>query len=120
MDSNEPTCEVVITAPDPAWLTDLSRTLVEERLCAGTHIVTPIRSVYRWEGEIVDKPEARVALHTRRSLVPEINHFVGKRHPYLVPCVVAWPIIDGNPEYLAWIVTETRAPQQLSTYREGP
>ena len=25
--------------------------------------------------------------------------------------VVAWPISDGNPDYLAWIVSETRAPE---------
>ena len=27
-------CEVVITAPDPGWLKDFSRKLVEQRLCA--------------------------------------------------------------------------------------
>jgi uncharacterized protein involved in tolerance to divalent cations len=51
MDSNEPTCEVVITAPDAVWLADLSRELVEQRLCAGSHI-TEIRTIYRWQGEI--------------------------------------------------------------------
>jgi len=30
-------CEVVITAPDPGWLKDLSRKLVEQRLCASAH-----------------------------------------------------------------------------------
>ncbi|MET0423505.1 MAG: divalent-cation tolerance protein CutA [Actinoplanes sp.] len=84
--------------------------MIEEGLCAGSHL-TEIRSVYRWQGEIVDKPEARLALHTRASLVPEITAFVAERHPYQVPCVVAWPISDGNPEYLAWIISETREPQ---------
>jgi periplasmic divalent cation tolerance protein len=110
MESNEPTCEVVITAPEAAWLADLSRALLEERLCAGSHIVAEIRSVYTWQGEIVDKPEARVALHTRLSLVPEINDFVLKRHPYAVPCVIAWPINGGNSAYLEWILNETREP----------
>jgi len=27
-------CEVVITAPDPGWLKNFSRTLIEQRLCA--------------------------------------------------------------------------------------
>ena len=30
-------CEVVITAPDPGRLKDLSRKLVEQRLCASAH-----------------------------------------------------------------------------------
>ena len=110
MDLREPTCEVVITAPDNEWLVSLSHALVENRLCAGSHNIVEIRSVYRWQGETVERTEARVALHTRLSLVPEIDAFVKERHPYLVPCVVAWPIADGNPDYLTWIVAETREP----------
>jgi len=101
-------------------LADLCRTLIEERLCAGSHIVNEIRSVYRWQGEIVDKPEARVALHTRCSLVPAIVDLVTRRHPYQVPCVVAWPISDGNPAYLRWIVSETRTPESIPHIAETP
>ncbi|KUL27745.1 cation tolerance protein CutA [Actinoplanes awajinensis subsp. mycoplanecinus] len=110
----EPTCEVVITAPDASWLVDFSRRLVEDRLCAGSHVVTEIRAVYTWQGETVDRPEARVALHTRRSLVPEIVDLANRYHPYQVPCVIALPIADGNPAYLAWIVDETRRPQPIA------
>lgn len=30
-------------------------------------------------------------------------------HPYEVPCVIALPIAQGNPAYVAWIRAETRA-----------
>jgi periplasmic divalent cation tolerance protein len=100
----------VITAPNPSWLAAFTRKLVDERLCAGSHIVTEIRSIYRWLGHVEDRAEARVALHTRASLVPEITRFTAEHHPYEVPCVVSWPIADGNPDYLAWIVAETREP----------
>jgi len=76
-------------------------------LCAGSHTVTQIRSVYRWQGRVEDRSEARVALHTRRSLVPEIVRIVNQEHPYQVPCVVAWPIMNGNPAYLDWLIAET-------------
>jgi len=33
-------CEVVITAPDPRWLKDLSRKLIEQRLCASVPRLT--------------------------------------------------------------------------------
>jgi periplasmic divalent cation tolerance protein len=120
MDSPEPTCEVVITAPDSEWLIALSRALVENRLCAGSHTVAEIRSVYRWQGETVDRTEARVALHTRLSLVPEIDAFVKERHPYQVPCVIAWPIAGGNPDYLEWIIRETREPRAIQQESETP
>ena len=61
---DEECCEVVITAADADWLAGFTRTLVEERLAACGHLLTPIRSVYRWEGAVHDEAEARVGLHT--------------------------------------------------------
>jgi periplasmic divalent cation tolerance protein len=66
-------CEVVITAPDPDWLLDLTRQLVVEGLCASVHNFSPVRSVYRWRGEIYERAEGRASLHTRMSLVSAIE-----------------------------------------------
>jgi len=102
-------CEVVITAPDPEWLIEFTRRLVIDRLCASGHNFAPIRTIYRWQGEVHDATEGRVALRTRRSLVPEIIARTRHEHPYRVPSVVALPILDGNPEYIEWILAETKA-----------
>ena len=107
---DEECCEVVVTAADNDWLADFTRTLVEERLAACGHVIGPIRSVYRWEGAVHDEPEARVALHTRRSLVPAVVARTTELHPYDIPCVIALSLKDGNPDYLRWIVDETREP----------
>jgi periplasmic divalent cation tolerance protein len=101
-------CEVVVTADDADWLAAFTRTLVEERLAACGHTVAAVRSIYRWQGSVHDEPEARVALHTRRSLVPAIVARADELHPYDVPCVLALPVVGGNPAYLAWIDAETR------------
>jgi periplasmic divalent cation tolerance protein len=101
-------CEVVVTAADAEWLLAFTRRVVEERLAACGHTVAAIRSVYRWDGAVRDEPEARVALHTRASLVPAIVALADAEHPYDVPCVIALPISAGNPAYLEWIVAETR------------
>jgi periplasmic divalent cation tolerance protein len=102
-------CEVVITAPDPDWLLDLTRQLVTEGLCASVHNFTPVRSIYRWKGEVHERTEGRASLHTRLSLVSTIVERVKAGHPYEVPGISARPIIDGNPEYLEWIASETVA-----------
>jgi periplasmic divalent cation tolerance protein len=107
---DEEFCEVVITAADADWLTGFTRTLVEERLAACGHQIAAIRSIYRWEGEVHDEPETRVALHTRRSLVEAITARADALHPYDVPCVIALPLVGGNPAYLRWIAEETAAP----------
>jgi periplasmic divalent cation tolerance protein len=101
-------CEVVITAENPDWLIDFTRSLVRDRLAAcGQHILA-IRSVYRWQGVIEDEPEARVALHTRASLVPAIVERADREHSYDVPCVIALPVIAGNPAYIKWVLDETQ------------
>jgi periplasmic divalent cation tolerance protein len=106
---DEEFCEVVVTAEDADWLAGFTRTLVEERLAACGH-VGGIRSVYRWDGAVQDGPEARVGLHTRRSLVPAIVARTGALHPYDVPCVIALPIVGGDPAYLEWIAAQTGGP----------
>ena len=100
-------CKVVITAPDPEWLRAFSRKLVEDRLAASAHNFAPVRSVYRWRGEIHERTEGRVSLHTSRSRVPEIVDRAKREHPYELLCVSARPINDGNPGNLAWIAQET-------------
>ena len=102
--------EVVVTGPDADWLAGYARTLVEERLAACGHSLDAIRSIYRWEGAVHDEREARVALHTRRELVPAIVARTRELHPYDVPCVIALPLVGGDPAYLRWIVDETTAP----------
>jgi periplasmic divalent cation tolerance protein len=103
----EDICEVVITAPDAAWLANFTHDLVADRLCAAAHNIAEIRSLYRWRGVIEDRAEARVALHTRRELVPAIVSRTVQLHPYQVPCVVAIPIVGANPEYQQWVLDET-------------
>jgi periplasmic divalent cation tolerance protein len=42
--------------------------------------------------------------------VPAIVARTQQLHPYDVPCVIALPLVDGNPAYLRWIAEETRSP----------
>jgi periplasmic divalent cation tolerance protein len=75
--------------------------------CASGHNFQPIRTIYRWQGQVHDETEGRVALRTRRSLLPQIIDRVKREHPYEVPSIVAVPIIDGGPDYIAWILEQT-------------
>jgi periplasmic divalent cation tolerance protein len=101
--------EVIVTADDPVWLAGFTRILVEERLCACAQHITPIHSIFRWEGDVQDANEVRVALHTRIELVPELIERIEHDHPYQVPCVLAVSIDDANPAYVEWVRTETRS-----------
>jgi periplasmic divalent cation tolerance protein len=82
-------------------LVEFTRRLVIDRLCASGRNFQPIRTIYRWQGQIRDKTKGRVALPTRRSRLPQIVDRANREHPYEVPgVVVAIPIIDGGPNYI--------------------
>lgn len=100
-------CEVIITAPDEAWLVEFTRSLIEQRLAAAGHH-QPIRSVYTWQGTIHDTAEIRVALHTRTALVDAIVEQTNSRHPFEVPGLVAVPLVAASPAYAQWVRDNTR------------
>ena len=100
--------EVIVTAESAEWLADFTRTLVEARLVACGHNIASIRAIYRWNDEIYDESQARVALHTRASLVERIVAITREQHADDVPCTISLPIVSGHADYLAWVYRETR------------
>lgn len=81
----------------------IARALVEERLAACVNISSPIRSLYRWEGQVCDDQEVLLVIKTARALFDRVRRAVEKRHSYQVPEVICLPVIDGAPNYLNWL-----------------
>ncbi len=94
---------VSIAAPDGQTALRLARLLVEERLAACAQVVDPIRSVYRWQGEVKEQPEALLLAKSLQDRVPRIQELLRREHPYELPELAAVPITGGSPEYLRWI-----------------
>lgn len=105
---NDTTVLVYVTAPDGETAAALAKTMVEQRLAACANILGPITSVYWWDGKVNTEGEVGLMLKTRQSLVPELTAALRQAHPYECPCVAALPISGGNPDFLAWIATETK------------
>ena len=105
----EEIAEVVLTADSCEWLNGLSLRLVEERLIACAQQIAEIRSIYRWDGSVQESFEARVAYHTRASLVPALIDRIKQEHPYEVPCILAFPVTVSNPDYADWVHAQTIA-----------
>jgi periplasmic divalent cation tolerance protein len=55
----------------------------------------------------VTATETRLHLLTRTDRVGRVTEIVRTRHPYEVPNITAIPIIDGNPDFIAWVKDET-------------
>jgi len=99
---------VYVTAKDDDEARRIGRELVEARLAAGVNIVPAVSSIYRWQGEVRDNTEAVLIAKTREALVPRLIDKVKSLHSYDCPCIVALPILDGNPAFLDWIADETQ------------
>ncbi|MGM1062074.1 divalent-cation tolerance protein CutA [Saccharothrix sp. Mg75] len=101
---------VVITTTDGEDAAgSLARAVVEARLAACVQVSGPVRSVYRWDGEVRDDREWQLWIKTAYDRVDELTEFVKAHHPYDVPEVLALPVLGGNVDYLAWVTEETRA-----------
>ncbi|GJQ59539.1 MAG: divalent-cation tolerance protein CutA [Candidatus Scalindua sp. AMX11] len=86
----------------------LGRTLVEEKLAACSNIMSPVHSIYHWQGELCDDEEALMVLKTKRELFSQIETRVKELHSYEVPEIIAMPIIEGSENYLSWLKNETQ------------
>ncbi len=86
----------------------IGRALVEEKLVACSNVISPIRSIYSWQGKICDDKEAMMILKTRKTHFKQIVKRVEKLHSYDVPEIIAMPIIEGSSKYLSWINEETK------------
>ncbi len=98
---------VYMTAGSIGEATAIGRALVEERLVACVNILEGMKSIYRWEGQIEEAQECVIIAKTRRDLVAACKERILELHGYECPCVVSWPLSEGNPAFLEWVVQQT-------------
>jgi periplasmic divalent cation tolerance protein len=98
---------VYMTAASRDEARKIGRALVEGRLAACANVIDGMESIYWWEGKLTEDREAVLIAKTRAERVPALIERVKQLHSYTVPCVVALPILAGNPAYLDWLAAET-------------
>lgn len=94
---------VYITAPNEEEAERIARMLVDKRLAACVALVSPIRSIYRWKGEVCDEKEVLLIAKTAAPMFDALRDAALEAHSYEVPEIVAAPITAGEPRYLQWI-----------------
>jgi periplasmic divalent cation tolerance protein len=98
---------VYITTGSPEEAEKIGALLVQKRLAACANIVEGMKSIYWWQGKIDRAQETILIVKTRESLIDQLTEAVLAAHSYDCPCVVALPILGGNPEFIRWIHDET-------------
>jgi periplasmic divalent cation tolerance protein len=98
---------VYVTCKDRAEAQAVGRSVVEARLAACANVIDGMESIYWWEGKIESAKEAILIFKSKAHHLEALTDKVKQHHCYTVPCVVALPIVGGNPAYLDWLERET-------------
>ncbi len=85
---------------------NISKRLLEKRLVACSNML-PIKSMYWWEGKIVDGDEVVIIAKTSEKNFPKAEKEVKRLHSYKVPCILKIEA-KANNEYEEWAEKEMR------------
>ena len=81
----------------------IAHALVERRLAACVNIVSPIHSVYRWQGKVEDADEHLLLIKTTAAGFDAVARAIRELHSYELPECIELAIDHGSPDYLTWI-----------------
>src|SRR5574341_1343314 len=81
---------VLVTAPTADKAAEIARAVVEEKLAACGNVLSGVRSIYRWKGQVHEDAEALLVLKTQRKRFAELRDRILALHPYELPEVVSF------------------------------
>jgi periplasmic divalent cation tolerance protein len=100
---------VLTNLPNRDAAMKLAAAIVGERLAACVNVLGGCTSIYRWKGAVEESQEVPVLIKTNAQRYPDLEAAIRRLHPYEVPELIAMRVVDGLPEYLAWVAQETTA-----------
>lgn len=103
---------VLITVPDRESAKKIARNVIEKKLAACVNIY-PVESMYWWKNQIEEATEFILLIKIRSQDFNRLKDFILKSHPYELPCIVRYEIVEGHKPYLDWIKEST------AEHREG-
>lgn len=101
---NAPEAVVVMTTvPDRETAMRIAKALVDARLAACVNVLSPCRSVYRWQGQVEEADEVPLIIKSHPSNYAALESRLLELHPYDVPEIIALPVSEGLVAYLSWV-----------------
>jgi len=98
---------VYVTAGTSEEAKKIARSVVEDRLAACANILGNISSVYLWNSEPCESSETALFLKTSTELITPLIKRIKELHSYECPCIAVLGIVDGNQDFIEWILRMT-------------
>ena len=99
---------VLTNVPERHLAEQLANTLVESRLAACVNVLSPVTSVYRWDGKVAREAETPLLIKTSSARYAALELAIRERHPDELPEIIALPVQGGLTAYLNWVLAETQ------------
>jgi periplasmic divalent cation tolerance protein len=101
--SNEPVV-VLMTAASREEADRIAEMLVSKSLAACVQILPEIKSIYRWQGEVMREMEILLLAKTTKDRFDDLVSSVTAIHSYETPEIIALPISAAAEPYLKWLL----------------
>lgn len=99
---------VLVTTETEEEAAKIARLVVTEKLAACVNIVNPIRSIYRWEGQVAEGRESLMMIKTTQARFDALQQRILELHSYETPEIIALPLARGLDAYMGWLADSTR------------
>jgi len=113
---------VLTTEADHDRAATLAEALLERRLVACVSL-TPIHSLFHWQGELMRDNEVQLLLKTGEACLESLRAALRELHSYDTPEWISWPV-ETSPAYSSWaldaISSDVLLPTASVTPESGP
>ena len=97
------------TVPNKKIAKNIVKVLMKHKLAACVSMIDNVKSVFSWDGEVCEEKEVLLMIKTRRSHYGKVKLVIEDINGYVVPEIIALPIVDCSEDYLKWLVKETES-----------
>ncbi len=98
---------VFMTAGSQDEAQKIAKAAVESHAAACATMLPAVRSLYRWEGKLIDDQESLVLFKTTLEHYERLQELIRGLHSYKVPEILAVPVAKGLDQYIEWVRQET-------------
>ena len=91
------------TFPNEMIANEICERLVAEGTIACANIFPPMKSIYRWNGQMQKTEEWAAILKTSHFKRTALAERIRAIHPYALPALVFLNVDGGHPEFLNWV-----------------
>ena len=98
---------VLVMASSRKEASKIGQAVVRDKLAACANILSPVTSIFRWQGRVEKSREALLIIKTIERRYPALERLILSMHSYEVPEIIALEINNGLTQYTAWVKQET-------------